>query len=91
MLGKRLQFFPCRHHIYELILRLVYEFFMGATKSDVVLLFQTFKKCWEKIDQKNYRTGISDKEVLTTLTPKFRAELKEFIKDKLKNKVFRYI
>lgn len=90
-LGRSLMFFPCRHHIYELILRLVYEFNMGETKSDVVKLFGTFKKAWDSIDKKKYRSGISDKEVEKALKPQFRAQMKEFIQSKLDNKIFRYI
>lgn len=90
-LGKQLQFFPCRHHIYELHLRLVYEFYMGETKSDVVKLFGTFKKAWETIDKKQYTAGISDKEVSEALNPQLRTQMKDFIKSKMQNKIFRYI
>lgn len=90
MLGRSLQFFPCRHHIYELVLKLVYQFFMGETKADTVKLFSDFKAAWDGIDQSQYSAGILDEEVAVALRPQLRSELKGFILDKLNNKVFRY-
>lgn len=71
-LDKRIQFFPCRHHIYELVLRVVYEHFMGATKSDTVKRFGDFKKTWENIDKKEYAPGTADIDINAVLIIKAR-------------------
>lgn len=83
--------FPCRHHIYELVLRQVYEFYMGETKSDKVRLFVDFRKSWDGINKENYIPGIDEPEVAKILTPEVRANIKSFITSKMENKIFRYV
>ncbi len=89
LLGRSLIYFPCRHHIYELILKLVYEFFMGKSKADIVLLFENFKKAWDSIDQSEYVAGIVDPDVAAAVNPQLRQRIKNFVEDKMKNKIFR--
>lgn len=73
-----------------MFLRLVYEFFMGGTTSDTVPLFGKFKKKWDEMDQSKFSSGIDDQEVSAALNPQFRDEMKKFIENKMKNKIFRY-
>lgn len=91
LLSKKLQFFPWRHHIYELVLRLVFEHFMGATKSDKVKLFSNFKAAWNQMDTKEYSCGTSDEKVAQALKPSFVKNIKDFIRKKLEDKTFRYL
>lgn len=41
--------FPCRHHIFEIILRAVFDVKMGASSSPIALLFTRFQEKWRKL------------------------------------------
>ena len=53
-------YFPCRHHIFELVLRGCFDSLMGATSSPDMLLFTRFKEAREKLNKKVYMTGINE-------------------------------
>lgn len=86
LLGKSLHFMPCRHHIYELILILVYEHHMGATQAPTVILFGRFEEVWETLDKQKYVPGIVDSIISKSLPLAVRESVKVFVKSKM-NKV----
>lgn len=45
-LDRSLLYLPCRHHVFELILRLVFETKILATTNPNISLFERFKKGW---------------------------------------------
>lgn len=45
-IGRPLIKFPCRHHIFELVLRAAFEEKLGSTSAPVVLIFKRFKDKW---------------------------------------------
>lgn len=45
-LGRDLLWLPCRHHMYEVILRAAFEVKMGGTSAPNVLLFKRFQQEW---------------------------------------------
>lgn len=66
-LAKSLQFMPCRHHMYELVLKAVYMHHMGGTKKPTVPLFDRFKAEWGSINPKTYVPGIAVPEIAKSL------------------------
>lgn len=45
-LNRNLAHFPCRHHIFELILKLVFETKVVVSSGPTVAIFDRFKKHW---------------------------------------------
>lgn len=55
MLGRKLLDFPCRHHIFELVLMTAYKMcFDQAMSSPDDALFKSFRSEWEKLDKSDY-------------------------------------
>lgn len=80
----------CRHHIYELSLRDVFETKLKIpTKSPNVQLFEDFKKIWGSIDRKKFKSGLKDRFVKKHLCNEKIEELKEFYSGKLEAGVIR--
>jgi hypothetical protein len=60
MFNRDLLYFPCRHHIFELVLRSCFDTLMGTTSGPDMLLFKRFKETWTKLDKKIYITGTNE-------------------------------
>ncbi|XP_057330890.1 uncharacterized protein LOC130671178 [Microplitis mediator] len=69
-LGRDLIYLPCRHHIYELILRNAFEVYWPTSSGPNVPIFGRFKKMWDKIDKTNYKAGIEDPKVANIVLSK---------------------
>uniref|UniRef100_A0A8D8UVV6 Uncharacterized protein n=2 Tax=Cacopsylla melanoneura TaxID=428564 RepID=A0A8D8UVV6_9HEMI len=54
-LEKDLLYLPCRHHIFELLLRAAFDEKMPASTGPKVMLFQNFQKAWEKLNKSNVK------------------------------------
>lgn len=54
---------PCRHHIFELILRDVFELKIPTSSGPDVPLFKRFRESWVEIDTSQYSTGVEDSYV----------------------------
>ena len=51
LMGKKLFYHACRHHIYELVIKSVYQQTFGsATTGPENVLFKEFKSAWSSID-----------------------------------------
>lgn len=50
-IGRTVMLLPCRHHVYELILRSVFDVKMGSSSAPVVLLFKRFQAKWSKCNK----------------------------------------
>jgi len=50
-IGRSLLMLPCRHHIFEIVLKAAFESKMGTTSAPVVLLFQRFQSKWSTFDE----------------------------------------
>ena len=67
-LGVKLLCFACRHHIFELPLRAVFEDQLNvSTKSPDVVIFKKFREQWENIDSTNFASGLDDQLVSNAL------------------------
>ncbi|CAH0547104.1 unnamed protein product [Brassicogethes aeneus] len=67
-LDKDLLYLPCRHHIFEIVLRYVFEAVFPNTSGPNVPLFVSFQKKWNTLDQLNYKTGVNDPKLKIILT-----------------------
>lgn len=50
----------CRHHIYEIVLRKVFEIKLSASSAPEVQLFERFAKAWKILDKNSFKNGIDD-------------------------------
>lgn len=62
-LKRSLIYLPCRHHIYELVLRSVVEVYWPATVGPSPPIFKRFQQAWPNIDTSEYETGLEDKMI----------------------------
>lgn len=62
-LEKDLLYLPCRHHIYELVLKCAFEVCIGVSSGPDIPLFKRFQQAWPKIDLHLYESGIQDEHV----------------------------
>lgn len=69
-IGKSLMNLACRHHIYELVLRSVFEIYWPTTAGPKVSIFNEFQQKWPQINKDNYKTGLDDKMVVSIIRDK---------------------
>lgn len=78
-LGTKLLNLACRHHVYELVIRSVFETsFKLSTNGPEVGLFNRFKNQWENIDPLCYQTALTDQNVLSLISLDKRQEVISF-------------
>ncbi|XP_050530606.1 uncharacterized protein LOC126899603 [Daktulosphaira vitifoliae] len=70
MLGRDILYLSCRHHIYEIILKSVFEVKFNTSSGPDVPIFNKFQKCWQNINKTNYLSGIEDTVILEKLKTK---------------------
>lgn len=68
LLMRDILFLPCRHHIFELVLRCVFEKNQPETTGPNIPLFKNFKQNWPNIDQSKHTSGIEDDKVKQFVT-----------------------
>lgn len=54
---------PCRHHIYEVILRAIFELKLGKSSAPDVPVFERFSTAWKKINKNSFKSGLLDATV----------------------------
>lgn len=74
---------PCRHHIYEIILRCVFELKIGKSSAPEVLIFERFATTWKNIDRKVFRSGLEDEIVRSNILDDEITEIKFFCRQQL--------
>lgn len=67
-LGRKLINFACRHHIYEIILRGVFELKIDKTSAPEVPVFERFGKAWANFDHNVFKSGLEDPIVRSNIT-----------------------
>lgn len=82
-LGRKLINFACRHHIYEIILRSVFELKLGPSSAPEVKVFERFMTAWPNIDQSSFQSGIHDEIVKSTLSEHVCNDMKNFCSNQL--------
>jgi len=85
LLGRDLLHLACRHHIYETVLRGVFDTVMGPTVGPETPLFKRFRAGWPKIDVTKIEAGILDQQAYEALKDD-RDEIIEFVLSTLQEK-----
>lgn len=60
---ERKLYFPCRHHIFELVLRGAFEEKTPGICGPNVPLFQRFQRNWTTLDKLKYNSGLDDEDL----------------------------
>lgn len=71
-------YFPCRHHIFEVVLRSVFDTKMPSSSGPNVPLFKRFREFWPKIEQNKLKTGFQVSKIKNILQP-VKAEIVNFL------------
>jgi len=79
----------CRHHIYELVLRSVFEEKFGSTSGPNIQLFKKFQDNWSKIDTVKFNPGIENDDVSLILCNDVQQRVLEFALTHSKEKQFK--
>lgn len=82
-LEKNLLYLLCRHHIYELILRSVFEVTWPVKNSPDVQIFKRFRENWVKVDLSSFEVGVDDERVREAIGDKGDTIL-DFIENQFK-------
>lgn len=67
LLERPILYFPCRHHILELILRGVFEVGFPISTEPNVPLFKRFQQSWKTMNKENYKIGVENNDIRTVL------------------------
>lgn len=59
-LERDILYLPCRHHIFEVVLRSAFEIKTDIASAPDVPIFKRFQKSWPNIDVKNFQIGLED-------------------------------
>lgn len=81
-LNRELIHLPCRHHIFELVLKGVFEVYWPTSSGPNVQFFSRFKNKWNELDKSKFKAGIDDSLVNDVLSDSKQALL-IFIEDNL--------
>lgn len=73
----------CRHHIYEIVLRAVFDSKFSASSAPEVSIFERFTKAWNNIDQSSYRSVLEDDNIRSKITDEECDQIKHFCRQKL--------
>lgn len=74
---------PCRHHIFEVILKAVFECKLGRSSAPEVPVFERFASEWKTIRQEPFTTGIRDDVVKSKIPENVRRNMIEFCRQQL--------
>ena len=88
ILGRELLHLACRHHVFETVLRGVFEAMMGPNSSLDTPLFKRFKDSWSTIDRMKTDHGMID-EVVRDEVADVRDSVLDFVSLNLRGKQYR--
>lgn len=60
LLDRDILYFPCSHHIYEIIIRATFEVNYLVTFGSDILIFKRFQQFWQKVNINDLNTGLED-------------------------------
>lgn len=66
-IGQKLINLPCRHHIYEIVLRSVFEKKLSPSSAPNVGIFERFAKSWPDLNHDSINTSIVDEIVCSQI------------------------
>lgn len=68
LLDADILYLPCRHHIFEVVLRGCFEEKLPITTGPNVPIFSRFRDSWPKLDKIKFRSGLDGKMLPTYLS-----------------------
>lgn len=83
LLGKNISFSPCRHHIFELILRSAIECKLRLITGPDVSIFESFRAKWNQIDRLMIQSGIKDERAKSVITSGHVENIVLFVQKKI--------
>lgn len=86
LLERDVLYLPCRHHIYELVLRATFENKFGKTSGPEVPMFARFREGWNELQSKTHMSGVQDDEVSVKIPVSVQIGIKSFCLNLLKEK-----
>lgn len=66
-LKRNLLYLPCRHHIFEIILRSAFEQYSFEAKGPTVAIFHRFQIKWLKMKKENFLSGTKDDKIVSQI------------------------
>lgn len=60
LLEREIVYLPCRHHIYEIVLKSVFDLKLSGTSGPDVAIFKRFQLAWVTMDTKMFNSGIEN-------------------------------
>lgn len=82
-MARKLIHLPCRHHIYEIMLRAVFEIKYSSTSAPEVPIFERFAKSWPALNQESFSSGTDDEIVCSKISSSERKDILEFCNNQL--------
>ena len=82
-IGRDLLLLPCRHHIYEIFLRNVFESKLSSSSAPEVPIFERFARSWADLNRDSFKSGIEDENVRSQFTQTELDDIKNFCHQKL--------
>lgn len=83
---RKLLHLACRHHIYEIVLRQVFEVKLSTSSGPEVQLFERFAKVWKSLDQTAFQNGVEDEIVGSKIPPDEQAAIRNYCNQQLKER-----
>lgn len=85
LLGRKLIHLGCRHHIYELVLKDVFEKKYGSTSAPETPIFNRFADAWHGINKDQFLPGLDDSIVRAKISDDESEQIKQFCRNQLKH------
>lgn len=82
-MDRELLYLPCRHHIYELVLKSTFDVKMPGSTGPDVKIFKRFQQSWSQINIKYFKSGFEDAYVSKYLNNS--EEVLAFVRSYLEN------
>jgi hypothetical protein len=79
LLGKKLLYLACRHHILELVVENVFKIYFGTTTSPDVKFFNDLKKTWPDLEKTNLKP-LEDKRLSRPFAKKAKKDTIDFLR-----------
>lgn len=85
LLGRKIINLGCRHHMYELVLKNIFEKKYGATSGPETPIFNRFADKWHEIKQDQFNSALNDSIVCSKISDDEFNQIKEFCGNELKH------
>lgn len=82
-LDRKLIKFACRHHMYEIVLKYVFEVKHSVTSEPEVPIFNRFAAVWGNLDHKSFKSGLEDPIVRSKISDADCEAIKNFCNQEL--------